>query len=110
MVYVGRCHKLDESEEINMEIAVMIFQYAILGAIGGVCLAAWKLVKQHNLIEWVKWAVMAWEMYAPQARRGEYRKQQVLDFLVDKFPRVDIIELDMLVEKAVLEMNRKNGS
>jgi len=90
-----------------MEIAAMILQYAILGAVGGICLAAWKLVQQYNLVKWVNWAVMAWEMYAPQAKRGEYRKQQVLEFLVDKFPRGDIRELDMLVEKAVLERNKE---
>lgn len=95
-----------------MEIAAMILQYAILGAVGGICLAAWKLVQQYNLVKWVNWTVKAIEMAVPQVKRGMYKKEKVLEFLRAKFPRVDIAELDMLVEKAVFEINsgKKNGS
>jgi hypothetical protein len=89
-----------------MEIAAMIFQYAVLGALGGVCVAAWGLVKQYNLEKWVNLAVTAWEMYAPQAKRGEFKKERVSGFLKGKFPKVDVRELDMMIEKAVLEMNK----
>ena len=61
-----------------MEIAAMIFQYAVLGALGGVCVAAWGLVKQYNLEKWVNLAVTAWEMYAPQAKRGEFKKERAV--------------------------------
>ena len=87
------------------EIAMMVLQYAILGLICGVCVAAWKIVQQYNLEKWVKWAVMAWEMYFSSGH-GKYKKENVTSFLREKFPKVDYEELDILIEKAVFEKNR----
>lgn len=67
-----------------------------------------KLTEQElrQLKEWVRIAVQAAEMIYKESGMGEQKKRAVIDFLNAQGYEVDMMEIDALIESAVLELKR----
>lgn len=67
-----------------------------------------KLTEQElrELKEWVRIAVQAAEMIYKESGMGEQKKRAVIDFLNAQGYEVDLMEIDALIESAVLELKR----
>ena len=62
--------------------------------------------QREEINAWVKIAVRAAEQIYRGSGKGPERKQYVLDFLAQKNLKIDLSELDKMVEAAVLEINK----
>jgi len=62
--------------------------------------------QREEINAWVKIAVQAAEQIYRGSGKGPERKQYVLDFLAQKNLKIDLSELDKMVEAAVLEINK----
>ena len=64
--------------------------------------------QREEINEWVKIAVQAAEQLCNSGKLGnkEEKKQYVVDFLVQKNLKIELTELDKMIEAAVLEINK----
>lgn len=66
-----------------------------------------KTTKQQrdNVYFWVRVAVQAAEMIFQETGKGKDKKEYVIEFLVAKGIKIDLDELNILIEAAVKELN-----
>ncbi len=62
--------------------------------------------QREEINAWVKIAVQAAEQLYKGSGRGPDKKQYVLDFLAQKNLKIELTELDKMIEAAVLEINK----
>ncbi len=62
--------------------------------------------QREEINAWVKIAVQAAEQIHRGSGKGPERKQYVLDFLAQKNLKIELTELDKMIEAAVLEINK----
>ncbi len=62
--------------------------------------------QREEINAWVKIAVQAAEQIYRGSGKGPERKQYVLDFLAQKNLKIELTELDKMIEAAVLEINK----
>ena len=60
-----------------------------------------------EIMKWVKIAVQAAEMIYKESGMGKEKKKFVEDFLTEHGIKVDIEQLDALIESAVLELKKE---
>lgn len=64
--------------------------------------------QREEINAWVKIAVQAAEQLCNSGKLGDKdaKKQYVIDFLAQKSLKIDLTELDKMIEAAVLEINK----
>ena len=65
-----------------------------------------KKVDTQELQGWAKYAVQTAEMLYREAGTGEQKKQFVMEFLRVKFEKIDMIDIDVVVESVVYELKQ----
>lgn len=95
--------------EFNVDLIIKVI-IPILGAIATyilVPLIKEKTTKEQrdNIYFWVKVAVSAAEMIYKEKGQGKLKKEYVVEFLVSKGIKINLEELETLIEAAVKELN-----
>lgn len=93
----------------NTLLVVIEYVIRILVVIIGTYLI--NLIRSYKLEKWVQIAVNAAEQIFNEKGLGEKKKEYVVNFIKDKFKfNLSISELDVLIEAAVKELNRLEGT